>query len=124
MHRRFCSVALGLLALLVLAPVASAMPHNAAPKSKPVKGILLSLGDSYSVGWQELPGAQPPGAAAAKRSAWPSAANPAHNNAAVAKQAIPAFIAGIILLDGFARYRHLPGLSPARCPGRPGVLNR
>jgi lysophospholipase L1-like esterase len=51
MHRRFWSVALGLLALLVLAPAASA-----ASKPKPVKGTLLSLGDSYSVGWQELPG--------------------------------------------------------------------
>jgi lysophospholipase L1-like esterase len=57
MHRRFCCVALGLLALLALAQVASAAPrHNAAPTSKPVRGILLSLGDSYSVGWQELPG--------------------------------------------------------------------
>ncbi|MGZ4283345.1 MAG: SGNH/GDSL hydrolase family protein [Solirubrobacteraceae bacterium] len=57
MHHRFRSLALGLLALLVLAPAASAAPHHkAAPKPKPVKGILLSLGDSYSVGWQELPG--------------------------------------------------------------------
>jgi lysophospholipase L1-like esterase len=57
MHRRFRSLALGLLALLVLAPVASAAAHHtAAPTSKPVRGILLSLGDSYSVGWQELPG--------------------------------------------------------------------
>jgi lysophospholipase L1-like esterase len=55
MHRRFRSLALGLLALLVLAPVASAA-HHARAKAKPVKGILLSLGDSYSVGWQELPG--------------------------------------------------------------------
>jgi lysophospholipase L1-like esterase len=58
MQRRFGSLtlALGLLALLVLAPAASAAHHKAAPKPKQVKGILLSLGDSYSVGWQELPG--------------------------------------------------------------------
>jgi lysophospholipase L1-like esterase len=55
MQRRVWSVAAGLLVLLVLAPAASAH-HRAAPKLKPVKGILLSLGDSYSVGWQELPG--------------------------------------------------------------------
>ncbi len=51
MQRRLWSVALGLLALLVLASAASA-----ASKPKPVKGTMLSLGDSYSVGWQELPG--------------------------------------------------------------------
>src|ERR1700734_3481221 len=56
MHRRVRSLALALLALLVLAPAASAAHHKAAAKTKPVKGILLSLGDSYSVGWQELPG--------------------------------------------------------------------
>ena len=56
MQHRFRSLALGLLALLVLAPAASAAHHKPAPKPKPVKGILLSLGDSYSVGWQELPG--------------------------------------------------------------------
>jgi lysophospholipase L1-like esterase len=58
MHR-FRSLALGLLAPLVFASAASAASaaqHKAAPKPKPVKGILLSLGDSYSVGWQELPG--------------------------------------------------------------------
>ena len=52
MSRRFRSLAVGLFALLVLAPVASAAQH----KPKQVRGILLSLGDSYSVGWQELPG--------------------------------------------------------------------
>ncbi|GAC1388119.1 MAG: hypothetical protein NVSMB48_27640 [Marmoricola sp.] len=56
MHRRFRSLALSLPALLVLAPAASAAHHEAVPMPKPVKGILLSLGDSYSVGWQELPG--------------------------------------------------------------------
>ena len=56
MHRRFRSLAVGLFALLMLAPAASAAQHKAPPKPKPVKGILLSLGDSYSVGWQELPG--------------------------------------------------------------------
>jgi hypothetical protein len=55
MHHRFRCLGLGLLALLVLAPAASAASQHASnPKS--VKGILLSLGDSYSVGWQELPG--------------------------------------------------------------------
>jgi lysophospholipase L1-like esterase len=56
MHGRFRSLALSLLALLLLAPTASAAHRMAAPKPKLVKGILLSLGDSYSVGWQELPG--------------------------------------------------------------------
>src|ERR1700729_1222241 len=57
MLHRFRLLALGLFALLVLAPAASAASHQkAAVKSGPVKGILLSLGDSYSVGWQELPG--------------------------------------------------------------------
>jgi len=56
MPRRVWSLAAGLLSLLVLAPAASAAHHKPAPKPKPVKGILLSLGDSYSVGWQELPG--------------------------------------------------------------------
>jgi hypothetical protein len=56
MPRRFRPLALGLLGLLVLAPAALAAHHKAAPKPKPVKGILLSLGDSYAVGWQELPG--------------------------------------------------------------------
>jgi hypothetical protein len=56
MQHRSRSLALGLFALLVLAPAASAAHHKAAAKQKPVKGILLSLGDSYSVGWQELPG--------------------------------------------------------------------
>ncbi len=56
MHHRFRSLALGLLGLLVLAPAASAATaHKAASKPKSVKGILLSLGDSYSVGWQEMP---------------------------------------------------------------------
>lgn len=59
MHRRFRSLALtlGLLGLLVFAPAASAAHRKAAPMPKLVKGTLLSLGDSYSVGWQELPGA-------------------------------------------------------------------
>ena len=56
MSRRLRSLVLGLFALLVLAPAASAAHHKPAPKPKQVKGILLSLGDSYSVGWQELPG--------------------------------------------------------------------
>jgi lysophospholipase L1-like esterase len=56
MQRRFCSLALGLLALLVFSPAALAVGHKVAPKPKPVTGVLLSLGDSYSVGWQELPG--------------------------------------------------------------------
>ena len=56
MSRRFCSVAVGLVAMLMLAPAALAAHHKAAPKGKQVKGILLSLGDSYSVGFQELPG--------------------------------------------------------------------
>jgi lysophospholipase L1-like esterase len=56
MPRRVCSLAVGLAATLLLAQVASAAHHKPAPKPKPVKGILLSLGDSYSVGWQELPG--------------------------------------------------------------------
>jgi hypothetical protein len=56
MHRRVRSLALSLLALLVLAPAASAAHRKPASKPKLVKGILLSLGDSYSVGWQELPG--------------------------------------------------------------------
>ena len=56
MHRCRC-LALGLLALLVLAPAAlAATHHKIAAKRRPVRGILLSLGDSYSVGWQELPG--------------------------------------------------------------------
>jgi lysophospholipase L1-like esterase len=50
------SLVLGLLALLVFAPAASAAHNTAAPKPKPVKGILLALGDSYAVGWQEMPG--------------------------------------------------------------------
>src|ERR1700729_1258605 len=54
--RSFRSLAVGLFALLLPAPAASAAQHKAPPKPKPVKGILLSLGDSYSVGWQELPG--------------------------------------------------------------------
>jgi lysophospholipase L1-like esterase len=57
MLHRFRLLALGLFALLVLAPAASAASHQkAAVRSGPVKGTLLSLGDSYSVGWQELPG--------------------------------------------------------------------
>jgi lysophospholipase L1-like esterase len=56
-HHRFLCLAVGLFALLVLAPVASAqLQHKPARRPKPVKGILLSLGDSYSVGWEELPG--------------------------------------------------------------------
>ena len=56
MHHRFRFVVLGLVGLLALAPAAGAARHKAAPGPKPVSGILLSLGDSYSVGWQELPG--------------------------------------------------------------------
>ncbi|HTU94350.1 MAG TPA: SGNH/GDSL hydrolase family protein [Solirubrobacteraceae bacterium] len=56
MSRRFCSLAVGLVAMLMLAPSALAAHHRPAPKPKQVKGILLSLGDSYSVGAQELPG--------------------------------------------------------------------
>ena len=57
MPRRFSSVALGLLVLLALAPTALAKnQHKSAHQAKPVRGSLLSLGDSYSVGWQELPG--------------------------------------------------------------------
>jgi lysophospholipase L1-like esterase len=57
MLHRFRFLAPGLLAVLVLAPAALAAPHHKpAAKARPVKGILLSLGDSYSVGWQELPG--------------------------------------------------------------------
>src|SRR6201995_1009132 len=56
MSRRFCSVAVGLVAMLMLAPAALAAHHKAAPKGKQVKGILLLLGYSYSVGFQELPG--------------------------------------------------------------------
>ena len=57
MHHRFRSLALGLLGLLVLAPAAAAATQQkAASKPTSVKGIMLSLGDSYSVGWQELPG--------------------------------------------------------------------
>ncbi len=56
MHRRLYSFALGLLVLLVLSSAASAADHRTAPKPRRVKGILLSLGDSYSVGWQEMPG--------------------------------------------------------------------
>jgi lysophospholipase L1-like esterase len=62
MSHRLRTVALGLLALAVFAPVAQAKHHTAKPKSKskPVKakaqkGFLLSLGDSYSVGWQVKP---------------------------------------------------------------------
>ena len=48
---------LGVFALLALAPAASAASHHkTVAKARSVKGILLSLGDSYSVGWQELPG--------------------------------------------------------------------
>jgi lysophospholipase L1-like esterase len=54
---RFRFLALGLLGLLVFAPAALASSHHkVAAKHKPVTGVLLSLGDSYSVGWQELPG--------------------------------------------------------------------
>src|ERR1700748_1308687 len=56
MSRRFCSLAAGLVAMLMLAPAALAAHHKPVPKPKQVKGILLSLGDSYSVGFQELPG--------------------------------------------------------------------
>jgi lysophospholipase L1-like esterase len=59
MRRRCRFLALSLLTLLALAPAASAAHRTAAPEPtplKPVTGILLSLGDSYSVGWQELPG--------------------------------------------------------------------
>jgi lysophospholipase L1-like esterase len=49
-------LAASLVAVLVLAPAAWAAHHKPAPRPKPVKGILLALGDSYSVGWQELPG--------------------------------------------------------------------
>jgi lysophospholipase L1-like esterase len=56
MSRRICSLAAGLVAMLMLAPAALAAHHKPVPKPKQVKGILLSLGDSYSVGFQELPG--------------------------------------------------------------------
>jgi lysophospholipase L1-like esterase len=56
MQRRIRSLGLGLVAMLVLAPAASAAHHAHPSKPKPAKGFLLSLGDSYSVGWQELPG--------------------------------------------------------------------
>src|ERR1700746_225984 len=56
MSCRFRYLGIGLLAMLVLAPVGAAAHHKPAPKPKQVKGILVSLGDSYSVGWQELPG--------------------------------------------------------------------
>ncbi len=56
MHRRVRVVTVSLLALLVLVPAASAAHRKAGPSPKRVTGILLSLGDSYSVGWQELPG--------------------------------------------------------------------
>ncbi|HET8978656.1 MAG TPA: SGNH/GDSL hydrolase family protein [Solirubrobacteraceae bacterium] len=55
MQRHVWSLVAGLVGLLVLAPAASAAHHKLAPAPKPVKGIMLSLGDSYSVGWQELP---------------------------------------------------------------------
>jgi hypothetical protein len=46
-----------LLVLLVVAPTALAKNHHkSAQEAKPVRGYLMSLGDSYSVGWQELPG--------------------------------------------------------------------
>jgi hypothetical protein len=56
MSRRFRVLALCLIALLAVAQAAEAAHHGHITKPKPVKGILLSLGDSYSVGWQELPG--------------------------------------------------------------------
>jgi lysophospholipase L1-like esterase len=56
MQRRFRALTLALLVPLVLAPAASAAHHKLAPNPKLVRGILLSLGDSYAVGWQELPG--------------------------------------------------------------------
>jgi lysophospholipase L1-like esterase len=57
MLRRFRLLSLGVLALLALAPAASAASHHkTVARVRPIKGILLSLGDSYSVGWQELPG--------------------------------------------------------------------
>src|ERR1700704_2145871 len=59
MSRRLRGLSLGLLMALAVAPAAQAAHHGHVSKPKPVKGILLSLGDSYSVGWQELPaGAQ------------------------------------------------------------------
>ena len=56
MPRRFCSLAVGFVSMLLLAPTALAAHHKRTPKPKQVKGILLSLGDSYAVGFQELPG--------------------------------------------------------------------
>jgi len=56
MSRRLCAVSLALVALLAAVPAAQAVHHRAKAKNTPVSGTLLSLGDSYSVGWQELPG--------------------------------------------------------------------
>jgi lysophospholipase L1-like esterase len=55
MSHRFRALALGLLALLVVAPAAQARRHTPLkPKPTQVKGFFLSLGDSYSVGWQVM----------------------------------------------------------------------
>jgi lysophospholipase L1-like esterase len=56
MSRRLCGVALALVGLLAAVPAAQAAHHPVKAKNAPVTGTLLSLGDSYSVGWQELPG--------------------------------------------------------------------
>jgi lysophospholipase L1-like esterase len=57
MSRRLCAVSLALIALLAAAtPTALAGHHKVKAKNSSVTGTLLSLGDSYSVGWQELPG--------------------------------------------------------------------
>ena len=56
MHHRFRSVALVCSGCWFSRRPRRPRASKAAPKPKPVKGILLSLGDSYSVGWQELPG--------------------------------------------------------------------
>ncbi len=56
MPRRLCGVTLALIALLAAVPAAQAAHHRVKANNTPVTGTLLSLGDSYSVGWQELSG--------------------------------------------------------------------
>jgi lysophospholipase L1-like esterase len=55
MSHRFRGLALGLLAMLAVAPAAQAATHHAGakPKPKPVTGYYLSLGDSYAVGVED-----------------------------------------------------------------------
>jgi lysophospholipase L1-like esterase len=55
MSRRLSAFCLALIALLAVAPTALAAHHKVKAKNTSVTGTLLSLGDSYSVGWQELP---------------------------------------------------------------------